>query len=159
MAFQILLNALLAFTWMFMNDTYTASGFVSGYILGVVAIFMLRRFFPQRFYGFALYSIFKLVVIFIRELLLANLSVLKTILSPKLQIKPGIFAFRTDLKRDWEITVLANLITLTPGTLVIDISDDRSILYIHAMDIEDAEKAIHDIRVSFEKAIQEVSSK
>lgn len=51
------------------------------------------------------------------------------------------------------------MITLTPGTLVIDISDDRSILYIHAMDIEDAEKAIHDIRVSFEKAIQEVSGK
>ena len=80
-------------------------------------------------------------------------------LSPKLKIKPGIFAFRTDLKTDWEITILANMITLTPGTLVIDISDDRSILYIHAMDIEDAEKAIHDIRVSFEKAIQEVSSK
>lgn len=80
-------------------------------------------------------------------------------LSPKLKIKPGIFAFRTDLKTDWEITILANMITLTPGTLVIDISDDRSILYIHAMDIEDAEKAIHDIRVSFEKAIQEVSGK
>ncbi|CAM5387259.1 cation:proton antiporter [Bacillus safensis FO-36b] [Bacillus safensis subsp. safensis] len=92
-------------------------------------------------------------------MLLANLSVLKTVLSPKLTIKPGIFAFRTDLKTDWEITILANMITLTPGTLVIDISDDRSILYIHAMDIEDAEKAIHDIRVSFEKAIQEVSGK
>ena len=121
MAFQILLNALLAFTWMFMNDTYRAADFVSGFALGMIAIFMLRRFFPQRFYGYALYAIFKLIIIFIRE--------------------------------------LANMITLTPGTLVIDISDDRSILYIHAMDIEDAEKAIHDIRVSFEKAIQEVSGK
>jgi len=159
MAFQILLNAILAFTWMFMNDTYRAADFVSGFALGMIAIFMLRRFFPQRFYGYALYAIFKLIIIFIRELLLANLSVLKTVLSPKLKIKPGIFAFRTDLKTDWEITILANMITLTPGTLVIDISDDRSILYIHAMDIEDAEKAIHDIRVSFEKAIQEVSGK
>ena len=49
MAFQILLNALLAFTWMFMNDTYRAADFVSGFALGMIAIFMLRRFFPQRF--------------------------------------------------------------------------------------------------------------
>ena len=52
---------------------------------------------------------------------------------------------------------MANLITLTPGTLVVDISDDRSILYIHAVDIDDAEKAISDIRISFEEAIKEVS--
>ncbi|MGE6629903.1 Na+/H+ antiporter subunit E [Bacillus sp. NPDC077027] len=159
MAFQILLNVLLAFTWMFLNDSYTAAGFISGYVLGLLAIFMLRHFFPQRFYGYAVYAILKLLIIFIRELLLANLSVLKTIIAPKLDIKPGIFAFRTELKSDWEITTLANLITLTPGTLVIDISDDRSILYIHAMDIEDAEKAIHDIHVSFEEAIKEVTGK
>lgn len=94
---------------------------------------------------------------FLRELYLANVSVLKSVLSPKLNIRPGIFAFKTELTTDWEITLLSLLITLTPGTLVMDISDDRTILYIHAMDIEDAEKAIFDIRESFEKAIQEVS--
>lgn len=158
MAFQILLNALLAFTWMFMNDTYRVSRLCIRLCTRDDRHFYATAILPATFYGYALYAIFKLVIIFIREPL-ANLSVLKTVLSPKLKIKPGIFAFRTDLKTDWEITILANMITLTPGTLVIDISDDRSILYIHAMDIEDAEKAIHDIRVSFEKAIQEVSGK
>lgn len=75
----------------------------------------------------------------------------------KTEYQTGYFAFKTELTKDWEITMLSLLITLTPGTLVMDISDDRTILYIHAMDIEDAEKAIFDIRESFEKAIQEVS--
>ncbi len=72
-------------------------------------------------------------------------------------MRPGIFAYPTVLKKDWEITVLSNLITLTPGTLVVDVSPDNKILYIHAIDIEDAEETIDSIRNSFEKAIMEVS--
>jgi multicomponent Na+:H+ antiporter subunit E len=79
------------------------------------------------------------------------------ILKPKLDIKPGIFAYPTELKQDWEITVLANLITLTPGTLVVDVSPDNKILYVHAMDIDDAEDSIKGIRDTFEKSIMEVS--
>lgn len=79
------------------------------------------------------------------------------VLRPKLDIRPGIFAMETKLTSDWEITLLANLITLTPGTLVVDVSPDNKTLYVHAVDIEDAEEAIEDIRGSFEKAIMEVS--
>ncbi|SCA87559.1 Na+/H+ antiporter subunit E [Bacillus glycinifermentans] len=157
MALQILLNVILALCWMFLNNDPTAVGFITGYAMGLFSLFLLRRFFPRRFYVLNIWAIIMLLLIFIKELLLANLSVLKTILAPKLKNKPGIFAFKTDLKADWEITTLANLITLTPGTLVIDISDDRSILYIHAVDIDDAEKAIYDIRHSFEETIKEVS--
>lgn len=157
MAFQILLNVFLAFCWMFLSNDGSAAGFITGFILGMVSLFFFRRFLAHPFYLWKMFSIIKLFLIFIRELYLANVSVLKTVLSPKLDIKPGIFAFKTELTTDWEITLLSLLITLTPGTLVMDISDDRTILYIHAMDIEDAEKAIFDIRESFEKAIQEVS--
>jgi multicomponent Na+:H+ antiporter subunit E len=157
MAFQILLNVFLAFCWMFLSNDGSAAGFITGFILGMISLFFFRRFLAHPFYLWKMFSIIKLFLIFIRELYLANVSVLKTVLSPKLEIKPGIFAFKTELTTDWEITLLSLLITLTPGTLVMDISDDRTILYIHAMDIEDAEKAIFDIRESFEKAIQEVS--
>lgn len=157
MAFQILLNVFLSFCWMFLSNDGSAAGFITGFILGMISLFFFRRFLAHPFYLWKIFSIIKLFLIFIRELYLANVSVLKTVLSPKLDIKPGIFAFKTELTTDWEITLLSLLITLTPGTLVMDISDDRTILYIHAMDIEDAEKAIFDIRESFEKAIQEVS--
>ncbi|MCM3004400.1 Na+/H+ antiporter subunit E [Priestia koreensis] len=157
MAFQIVLNFLIAFVWVFLKNTWDGPTFVGGYILGIIILFLFRRFFDRRFYMEKVYAIVKLLLIFLRELLKANIDVLKEVLRPKLNIKPCIFALPISVKKDWEITTLANLITLTPGTLVIDISDDNSILYIHAINIEDVNEVIDDIHNTFEKAIMEVS--
>lgn len=157
MAFQILLNFVLAFTWMFLSNDYSALAFFKGYFFGILVICALRRFFEQRFYLLNVLAIFRLITIFLSELIKSNIAVLKVVLSPKLTVRPGIFALETELKRDWEITILANLITLTPGTLVVEVSDDNKTLYIHAMDLEDAEQAKLDIKNTFEKAIKEVS--
>jgi multicomponent Na+:H+ antiporter subunit E len=157
MAFQILLNFFLAFLWMFLQVSFTSTSFIVGYILGLIITFAFRRFFNSRFYMYRVFAVISLILLFLKELVLSNISVLKTILKPRLDIKPGIFALPTELKTDWEITLLANLITLTPGTLVVDISFDNKILYIHTIDIEDVDEAVDDIKNSFEKAIMEVS--
>lgn len=157
MAFQILLNFILAFLWMFFETSNDASTFFIGYILGLLIIFSMRRFFHSRFYLLRVIAVINLLFIFIKELILANWAVLKVILKPRLDIQPGIFAMPTQLKSDWEITILANLITLTPGTFVIDVSKDKKVLYIHAIDVPDVEDAINGIKNSFENAIMEVS--
>lgn len=157
MAFQILLNMFLGFTWMFLTTTYDPVAFLKGYLFGLLIIFVFRRFFNSRFYLHRVIAVIKLLLIFIKELILANIAVLKVVLKPKLDMKPGIFAFPTELKKDWEITVLANLITLTPGTLTISVSDDNKILYVHAMDMGEVQDEIESIKNSFEKAIMEVS--
>jgi multicomponent Na+:H+ antiporter subunit E len=157
MALQILLNVILAWVWMFLKVSYDSVTFTVGYFFGLLIIFVFRRFFPSRFYLYRVFAVIRLLFIFIKELLLSNISVLKVILKPKLDIRPGIFALHTDLKNDWEITILANLITLTPGTLVVDVSSDNQTLYIHAMDISDAQEVITSIKTTFEKAIMEVS--
>jgi multicomponent Na+:H+ antiporter subunit E len=157
MAFQILLNFILAFVWMFLKTSYSPASFFVGYFFGLLIIYMFRRFFTSRFYLLRVVAVVNLIYIFTRELILANIAVLKVILKPKLDIKPGIFAYPTELKQDWEITVLANLITLTPGTLVVDVSPDNKVLYVHAMDISDADEDIQGIKNTFEKAIMEVS--
>jgi multicomponent Na+:H+ antiporter subunit E len=157
MAFQILLNFILAFVWMFLKTSYSPASFFVGYFFGLLIIYMFRRFFTSRFYLLRVVAVVNLIYIFTRELILANIAVLKVILKPKLDIKPGIFAYPTELKQDWEITVLANLITLTPGTLVVDVSADNKVLYVHAMDISDAYEDIQGIKNTFEKAIMEVS--
>ncbi|WP_335870347.1 Na+/H+ antiporter subunit E [Bacillus sp. 2205SS5-2] len=157
MAFQILLNFVLAFLWMFLTVSFTAQKFIIGYLIGLIVIAAFRRFFNSRFYLIRFIAVLQLFFIFLRELILSNISVLKTILRPKLNIKPGIFAFPTKLTSDWEITILANLITLTPGTLVMDISADNKILYVHAIDVDDVDEAINSIRNTFEKAIMEVT--
>lgn len=157
MAFQILLNFILAFLWMFLQNSMDASTFLIGYLLGLLILFGMRRFFSSRFYLLRVVAVINLLMIFIKELILANLAVLKVILKPKLDIQPGIFALPTKLTSDWELTILSNLITLTPGTFVIDISKDKKIIYIHAIDIPDVEEVIESIKNSFEKAIMEVS--
>ncbi|MFD2215862.1 Na+/H+ antiporter subunit E [Metabacillus endolithicus] len=157
MAFQILLNFILGFLWMFLSNDYSSLAFAKGYFFGILILFVLRRFFQHRFYFYNVIAIIKLLYIFLVELVKSNISVLKVILSPKLNLRPGIFALETELEKEWEITILSNLITLTPGTLVLEVSEDNKTLYIHAMDIDDVEQAKLDIKNTFEKAIKEVS--
>ncbi|MEL3973857.1 Na+/H+ antiporter subunit E [Rossellomorea oryzaecorticis] len=157
MAFQFLLNIFLAFVWMFLSVSFTSQSFIIGFLLSLAILFAFRRFFSSRFYIHRVIAVVSLFFLFLKELIMANIAVLKTILRPKLDFKPGIFALPTELETNWEITLLANLITLTPGTLVTDVSYDNKILYIHAIDIQDKNEAIDEIKNSFEKAIMEVS--
>lgn len=157
MPFQILLNITLAFIWVLLNNAWTPFTFASGYVIGLVLLYVFRRFLPSEFYLRRVFAVFKLILLFFKELLLANLSVIKHVMRPKLDIRPGIFALPTELKTNFEITLLANLITLTPGTLTVDVSPDNDILYIHALDIPDVEQVIREIKESFEKQIMEVT--
>ncbi|MCM3033975.1 MULTISPECIES: Na+/H+ antiporter subunit E [unclassified Niallia] len=156
MAFQILLNVLLGFMWMVMTVSFEPVAFFKGYLFGLLILYIFRNFFSSRFYLFRILAVLNLTYIFIRELISSNIAVVKTVLKPKLDMKPGIFAYPTILEKNWEITILANLITLTPGTLVIEVSPDNKILYVHALDINDAQESIDSIKNTFEKAILEV---
>ncbi|EMR05146.1 Multiple resistance and pH homeostasis protein E [Bhargavaea cecembensis DSE10] len=157
MAFQILLNFILAFTWMFILNSFEASTFIIGWLLGLLLIVMMRRFFTGPLYIRRIWAITKLALLFLKELWLANIQVFMLVIRPKLDIQPAIFRFPTKLTSDWEITLLSALITLTPGTVVMNVSEDKKMLYVHAIHIDDVEEAVTDIRNSFEKAIMEVS--
>lgn len=157
MALQILLNFVLACVWMFLTVSYTPSTFIIGYLLGLGILFIMRRFFTGRLYITRIWALIVLFLVFIRELIMSNIQVLLAVIRPHMDIKPAIFALETDLKNDWEITLLSSLITLTPGTLVLNISNDQKVLYIHALHVDDVDEAIKSIKTSFEKAIAEVS--
>ncbi|GKV56921.1 Na(+)/H(+) antiporter subunit E [Sporosarcina sp. NCCP-2222] len=157
MAFQILLNVFIAVTWMFMTSSFSASTFVIGYLIGLTLLFLTRRFFKSRLYFWKLWAALKLTLLFLKELTLSNISVFMLVIRPKLNLQPMFFALPTELEHDWEITLLSSLITLTPGTIVVNVSDDQRTLYIHALDVDDVDEAIESIKNSFEKAIMEVS--
>lgn len=142
---------------MLITATFTPSTFVIGYLMGILLILLTRRFFNERLYFGRLWACVKLALIFLKELILSNISVALLVLKPKLDIQPMIFAMPTVLEKDWQITLLSSLITLTPGTIVVHVSDDQRTLYVHAIDVDDVEEAISAIKQSFEKAILEVS--
>lgn len=154
---QILLNLAIAFLWMFFFNTWNASMFFLGYCVGLGLLYALRNFLPRELYVWKVYAIVKLLLIFLKELVLSGYFVMKEILRPKMDIRPGIIAVPTHLKSDWEITLLACLVTLTPGTLALDVSPERDVIYVHSMDIPDTEEVIRQIKNTFESAIMEVS--
>ncbi|WP_068775835.1 Na+/H+ antiporter subunit E [Paenibacillus sp. FJAT-26967] len=157
MSLQILLNLIIAFVWMFLNNEWSFLSFTVGYIIGIILIGLLRRFWPYDFYMLKVWAVIKLLLLFLKELMISSFTVIGQIIRPKLAIRPGIFAYTTELESDWEITVLSCLICLTPGTLTLDIAKNGRTLYIHAMDIEDAEIISLQIKQTFEKAIMEVT--
>src|SRR5699024_3322399 len=145
------------FIWMFLTASYSVIVVVGGYIVGVILLLILIRVFSGSFYLKRVYKIVVLFLIFLRELILSNLDIVKLVYQRKPDFEPGIFAMPLEVKSNWEITLLANLITLTPGTLSIALTDDNSHIFIHAIHIDDKEQSIYEIKNTFEKAIMEVT--
>lgn len=102
-----------------------------------------------------LWQVLVLVVVFLRELVVSALQVARYTLQPTLQIRPAIVKYPLDVQTPREITVLANLISLTPGTLSLDVSPDSKHLYVHAISVysEDGSDVIVDIKESLEKHV------
>jgi len=156
---QFLLNLFIAFLWMLLKDEdeLRISTFIGGFLVGIVIIFLMHRFFGTQFYLRRLLSIINLLFIFNWELILSSILIIKQILSPRLDIKPGIFTYKTELQGDWEITVLSMLLTLTPGSVVLEVNPDGDVFYIHAMDIEKSKADVLRSIGKFERAILEVT--
>ena len=102
------------------------------------------------------YYAVRLVVWFVYELILANIAVAKAVLRPRLRITPGIIAYKTELKSPMAITWLANLITLTPGTLTLYLSEDHTTLFIHTLNVDDPASVVASIRRAFEHNLMEL---
>lgn len=102
-----------------------------------------------------IFRIGRLFVVFLREFAFSVFRVARLVLSPHLHIRPGIFVFPLSVSRDFEITLLANLITLTPGTLSVDVTADGKALLVHAIDCPDPDAARREIAEGFERLIRE----
>lgn len=94
-------------------------------------------------------------VFFLWELVLSSLQVTWDVITPRHLARPGILAIPLDLESDTEITLLANLISLTPGSLSLEVTDDRKTLYIHSMFVDDPEKERQIIKTRWEAKVRE----
>jgi multicomponent Na+:H+ antiporter subunit E len=101
------------------------------------------------------FRILKLFLVFLREFTLSVFRVARLVLSPRMRFTPCAVRFPLTLTSDFQITLLANLITLTPGTLTVDVTDDRAALIVHAIDCPDPDAARREIADGFERLIRE----
>lgn len=150
-----IMNVLFAIIWTAVTGSFTLMNFVFGFLLSMFALSLIREQVGTVGYVSRARRILALFLLFLYELMMSALKVARLVLSPKMELKPGIFAYPLKVTEDFQITLLANLITLTPGTLSVDVSEDRRTLFVHAMDCSDPEGARRDIADGFERKIME----
>jgi len=158
---KFLFNWLLMFVvWLGFTTSLAIPEVLTGVLVSFIVSLMtagifkccsLDIFLPQK-----LFYIFKYVFVFIIALLKANFDVARRVVSPSLPINPGIVEFDTKLTNEFAKMVLANSITLTPGTLSIDMVGNR--FYIHWIDVvsEDHEEAHRLIAKDFEDILLKI---
>ncbi|WP_404296164.1 Na+/H+ antiporter subunit E [Halomonas sp.] len=148
-------NLLLALAWVVLSGDFTGLNLVVGLVFGYIALLLIE---PQveslTGYPARIPRILGFIGFFIKELLLANLKVGFDILTPPWHMKPGVIAMPLEARTELEITMVANLISLTPGTLSLDVSDDRKVLYIHAMFLDDEEELRRNLKEMEHRALE-----
>lgn len=148
----LLLNIVLTLVWVALTGAYVLDNFVLGFALGFIALrFALGK--TARRYFLFLPRLTGFILFFIWELLKSNFQVALDVITPPFYMKPGIVAVPLDAQTDAEISLLANLITLTPGTLSLDVSDDRKVLYVHVMYLNDEQQFVDSIKRGFERRL------
>jgi multicomponent Na+:H+ antiporter subunit E len=156
---MLLLNILLAFAWALLTDEFTAVNLTFGFALGYLVLALVRRV-DEPAYARKARRLVSFILFFWKELAIANMRVLRIVLSLRGdlhgQLRPAIVAVPLHVQSDAEITMLANLITLTPGTLSLDVSTDKKSLYVHVMDVDDIEGFRRETRDGFERKVGEV---
>lgn len=150
-------NLLLAVFWALASGRVTVGTLVVGFVAGFVTIFVTRRATGAEAYTRKARGVAVLVLVFVRELVEANLRLAYDVVTPTHHMRPAIVAIPLDVTSDFEITLLANLITLTPGTLSLHVSDDRSVLFIHSVYTPDADRLRHSIKEGLERRILELT--
>jgi multicomponent Na+:H+ antiporter subunit E len=147
------MNLLLTFVWLALSGNFSLTNFLFGFLMSFSIMWIISLSSDNRKYFKIAPKTVGFVFFFLYELTKANIQVAIEVMTPKSNMKPGIVRYPLDAKTDFEITLLANLISLTPGTCSMDVSTDRKVLYIHSMYIEDKEKFITDIKTGFERRL------
>jgi multicomponent Na+:H+ antiporter subunit E len=152
-----LLTFILALGWALATGNFSVLNLLLGALVAGAALFLIRTEVTRPRALTRLRRFISLAGLFLYELILSAVRVGLLVLRSdvRARLTPGIVAFPLTLKRPAEITLLANLITLTPGTLSLDISEDGRLLYVHAIDIKDRDALITEVANGFERKIVE----
>lgn len=148
-----LLNIGLALVWGALTGLFSPTNLAIGFGLGFMTLWAARRALgPSAYFGRMRLAI-EFVLFFLAQLVLSNVRVALEVLIPRHRMQARVLAIPLDVRTDLQITTLANLISLSPGTLSLEVSADRRTLYIHAMHAADAEAARREIKNGLERRV------
>ncbi|MEM0947497.1 MAG: Na+/H+ antiporter subunit E [Pseudomonadota bacterium] len=151
------LNLLLAVVWAGLWADFSILQLVVGFHVGFVALWLASPLFgdPSPYFRRA-WRTLRLVGFFLYELIVSSLQVAWDVLTPRHLSTPAIVEVPLDVKSDLEILLVTNLISLTPGTLSLDVTPDRKTLIVHAMFVDDPDALIANLKGGMERMVREV---
>lgn len=149
------LNVFLAISWAALVGSFTLTNLLIGYVTGYLALWVASPLFGENPYFLRVWRVLRLVFRFVYELIVSSLQVVWDVITPTHLSRPGIIAVPLDAKEEFEILLVANLISLTPGSLSLDLSPDRKTLYVHAMFVDDPEAIRRELKSGIERRVME----
>jgi len=152
-----LLTLLLAAVWILLQNQFSAGMAVFGLILGIIFTKITAIWWPERPGKIHLGKMISYALVVIWDILVANIEVAWIVLTkPNSKLKPAWIVIPLDLKEPEAITVLAGTITLTPGTVSADLSDEGHSLLVHALHTEDSDAVRDEIKQRYEARLKEI---
>lgn len=151
-----ILTVILLIVWLFLNNTIDIGHVVLGLILAIFIPWLTSAYWPEESCIKKPLILLKFLRVVLWHILEANFVVAKLVLGKNKNLNPGFITVELDVKSPLGISVLANVISLAPGTVSCDLSQDRQSLIVHALHIEDAQQIIDEIKQQYEKPIIEV---
>ena len=153
---HFLMNLLLSFIWVALTGSMYYSNFLFGFLLGFFIMWVMNRNETDQRYFYRVPKTLGFIFFFLYEMIVANVAVAYDVITPKYFFKPGIVQYPMEARTDLEINLLSTVISMTPGTLILDISEDKKSLFIHVMYLKDKERFIAQIKNGFEKRLLEL---
>lgn len=152
-----LLNLLLAVIWAALWGSLSLAQLVIGFHVGFATLWITQPMFGQRSgYFMRAWRVVRLVIFFLYDLCISSFRVAYDVLTPRDRSNPAILEMPLDAKTDIEILLVTNLISLTPGTLSLDVTPDRRTLIVHAMFADDPQAVIDSLKSGMERMVLEV---
>jgi multicomponent Na+:H+ antiporter subunit E len=151
------INGFIALGFIGVQGRFTLSGLLVGFGLGYLALWLTRPLYGETRYFQRVPKTARLLAYFLVELVRSNLRVLWDVVTPGHISRPGIVGIPLSAQSDLEILLVANLISLTPGTLSIDLAEDRRTLFVHVMFLDDPEEFRKGIQNGLERLVLEVT--
>lgn len=151
-----ILSTVLLVTWLLLNNTIAMGHVVLGAILGILIPWFTSAFWPEKICLGSLRVFLRFAAIVSYDIIIANVTVAKLILSPNDSLKPNFLHIPLDIQHPLGISVLASTISLTPGTVSTDLSEDKKTLIVHALHVEDIDEEIATIKSRYERPLMEV---
>lgn len=153
---QPVLSVVLFVLWLLLNNTVSLGHVVLGALFAVAVPLVTHRFWPNPPCFDRPLVALRLFAVVLWDIATANVAVAIRVLGPVRRLRPAFVWVPLELEDEFGITVLASIISLTPGTVSVDVTEDRGRLLVHCLDVTDEARLIAQIKQRYERPLTEI---